>query len=147
MDDKKSEDNIEINNNEDINKFPEEKTKNKKYLEFVNKVIKYIKEMKNEIKYNTNICLELTITNKIQSQETIEEMSKRKRNIEKNLCNVRCLSYIIDKKNNSEGGDDKFKDENVLVYGLDGQVPGFIYLVNELCNDDYINDKDKVYIS
>ena len=118
-----------------------------KYLEFVNKVIKYIKEMKNEIKYNTNICLELTITNKIQSQETIEEMSKRKRNIEKNLCNVRCLSYIIDKKNNSEGGDDKFKDENVLVYGLDGQVPGFIYLVNELCNDDYINDKDKVYIS
>ena len=31
MDDKKSEDNIEINNNEDINKFPEEKTKNKKY--------------------------------------------------------------------------------------------------------------------
>ena len=111
-----------------------------KYLEFINKVSNYIKEMKKEIQYDTQIYLELTITSKEQNEGTINEMEKRKRPINKKLYNVKCLSYFYEDEND-EGNRIEFKDENVLVYGLDGPVPGFVYLINELCNDDYKEEK------
>ena len=108
-----------------------------KCLEFVNNAVKYIKEMEKELKFKTKIYLEFTIINKKQNQETKAEMDKRKIRLDDDLYNIKCVSYFIDDEKDKENKEE-YKDENVLVYGLDGQVPGFIYLINELYNDDYI---------
>ena len=101
--------------NEDYNK------KFKRYIEFKNKIIKYIQEEKNNIKLKTKIKLEIT--------------PKKDDNHE--FQNIECISSY-----EHEGKKIfKFKDTNILANGINGKSPGFIFLINELCNDEYIEEK------
>ena len=36
-----------------------------------------------------------------------------------------------------------YRDDNVLVYGLYGKLQGFIFMINELCNADYIKENNE----
>ena len=107
-----------------------------KYLEFKEQVLKHVEQVQNEIvlKENERIVLELITINYFQEGQLLNYGSE----IPKNLHDVRCFSYIErDKKKISQ-----MIDENVLVYGINGITPGFIFLINELCNDDKKNQND-----
>ena len=108
------------------------------YLLFWYKVKDYIELIKDEINLKTEIKLELTIKSKKQSKETLCCESER-RNYIKDFYDVNCLSSFEYKGKNFE-----FLDENVLIYGLNGEKPGLAFLFNELCNDDYKIEK-KIY--
>lgn len=105
------------------------------YLNFNDKVEKFIMDNFNNIKKKGKICLELTKKCKQQNGEQFKEDQK-------DLYAVDCESYF--KKNDEDDYDQnigKFKDDNVLINGISGENLGFIFLVNELCNDDYDNKK------
>ena len=124
------------NNDKDIKIF-------KKYLEFKTKVHNYIIRYKNYINYITDIYLDLDIISKQQRDEVLHEESHRgKSNKEineiKDLPDVTCTSsfeYLNIKHS--------YRDDNVLVYGLYGKLQGFIFMINELCNADYIEENNE----
>ena len=96
-----------------------------KYLNYIETIKNYIKLIKYRIIYRGKIILELTKESEKQNES--EEI-----NLEDNdLYDVKCV-YTID--GNKEI---KFIDENILVYGIDGKRQGFLFLVNEICSDDY----------
>jgi hypothetical protein len=114
----------------------------KKYLEFKDQVFKYIEDIRDEIKYkkeNEKIVLELTTFNYHQEGQLLNNGSE----IPKNLHDVRCLSYVETEKNKIKQKKigTEVIDDNVLVYGINGITPGFIFLINELCIED--NKKNK----
>ena len=119
------------NNDKDIKIF-------KKYL-----VIRY----KNYINYKTDIYLDLDIISKQQRDEVLHEESHRgKSNKEindiKDLPDVTCTSSFEYSKDD-ETIKHSYRDDNVLVYGLYGKLQGFIFMINELCNADYINENSE----
>ena len=85
-----------------------------KYIDFIKQVENYMDQVINDIKLLKKIKMVLT-----------KEIGKNG-----DLYYINCVSSYEDK-------DVEYKDENVLVNGIQGKIPGFIYLVNELCNDDY----------
>ena len=93
-----------------------------KFLNFLNEVEEYIKSA--DIKFNPRIKLELE---KIKDNDTKET--------NEGIYNITCISSCEKIKNNDKVL--KFKDENILVNGIDGKGQGFIILINELTNDDY----------
>ena len=92
----------------------------KRYLMFIEKIKKYIKKVYNEIKYQGKIILELTEESNEQTDEDNEDIKY-----------VKCIYKIGDNK------EIQFRDDNVLIDGFDGKRQGFLFLINELCNDDY----------
>ena len=106
------------------------------YLTFWYQVKDHIELIKNEINLKTIVTLELTIMNKKQSEETLCREEKRKDKI-KDYYDVNCLSYF-----QYNGTYFTFLDQNVLVYGINGKIPGLVFLFNELCNEDYKNYKN-----
>ena len=109
-----------INENKEYNK------KFKGYIEFKNKVIKHIKEEKKNIKLKTTIKLEITPIKEDEYQ--IYQDTKFY-----GFKNIQCISSYEHK-----GKKFEFKDKNILDNGISGKSPGFIFLINELCNDEYI---------
>lgn len=104
-----------------------------RYLWFNDQVYNYIKQCKdnNQIKLKkATIILDLTTTSDKQSKEDLSNDKTTTKFID--IRNVKCKSFVAD--TNSE-----YTDENVLVYGIDDYKSGFIYFINELCNDDYEN--------
>ena len=103
------------------------------YLTFWDQVKGYMEQIKDEIKLKTKVILKMTIKNKNQSEETLSRESERAEDIY-NLYDVNCVSSFKYKDKTFE-----FLDQNVLVYGMYGKIPGLVFLFNELCNDDYKN--------
>lgn len=104
------------------NLYNEDNTKEKnykRYLVFIEQVTKYVRQNEYNIKLNKDITMILT-----KDEERIKN---------NDLYFVNCLSFYEDDK----GKKYEYIDEDVLDYGIYGKRPGFIYLVNELCNDDY----------
>lgn len=104
-----------------------------RYLTFWYQVKDHIELIKNEINLKTIVTLELTIKSKSQSEETLCREEKRRDKI-KDYYDVKCLSYF-----HYNGKNFIFLDQNVLVYGINGKIPGLVFLFNELCNEDYKN--------
>ena len=103
------------------------------YLTFWDQVKGYMEQIKDEIKLKTKVILKMTIKNAKQSEETLSRESERAKDIY-NLFDVKCVSSFKYKDKTFE-----FLDQNVLVYGMYGKIPGLVFLFNELCNDDYKN--------
>ena len=119
----------------------------KKYLEFKTKAHNYIIRYKNYINYKADIYLDLDIISKQQRDEVLHEESHRgKSNKEineiKDLPDVTCTSSFEYSKND-EIIKHSYRDDNVLVYGLYGKLQGFIFMINELCNADYIEENNE----
>ena len=95
----------------DENKIEERKFK--KYLFFIDKLKKYVKQIIDKIKHKKIVTLEISHKNGNQNSD-----------------NIRCISYV-DK-------DSSYLDENILEEGISSTKPGLIFLLNELCNDDYL---------
>ena len=112
-----------------------------KYLEFKEQVLDYVKQFQNEIILNENerIVLELITINYRQEGQLLNNGSE----IPKYLHDVRCFSYVKTEKNKIKQKKigTEVIDDNVLVYGINGITPGFIFLINELCIED--NKKNK----
>ena len=100
------------------------------YLKFIHQVREYVWQIKDEIKFKTKVILKMTIKNKNQSEETLSRESERAEDIY-NLYDVNCVSSFKYKDKTFE-----FLDQNVLVYGMYGKIPGLVFLFNELCNDN-----------
>ena len=112
-----------------------------KYLEFKEQVLDYVEQFQDEIILNENerIVLELITFNYRQEGQLLNNGSE----IPKNLHDVRCFSYVETEKNKIKQKKigTEVIDDNVLVYGINGITPGFIFLINELCIED--NKKNK----
>ena len=107
------------------------------YIKFNDKVEKFIKDNIKNIKKKGKIVLILKFKSKEQKNQ-----SQLKENKNQNLFVVDCESHF--EKNDEDKVDEvigRFNDDNVLINGISGKNPGFIFLVNELCNDDYDNIK------
>ena len=96
----------------------------KGYIEFKNKIMKYINQEINNIKLKITIRLEIT---PVKDEKEIYD-DERYYYFEE----IKCRSSYIYKKKKYE-----YIDNNILVDGIKGKSPGFIFLINELCNDDY----------
>ena len=101
----------------DENKKEEEKFK--KYLFFIDKLKKYVKQIIDKIKRKKIVTLEIAHKNGNQNNDNILSLE-----------DVRCISYV-DK-------DSSYLDENILEEGISSIKPGLIFLLNELCHDDYL---------
>ena len=120
---------LNINNNKYINEISEKDEdiyKNYKGLLF------FISEIENLIsiskpKYRPVIKCKI---------ERNEEEEKKRRNSKK----LYYMNFYARFKNKFKNNKNQtFKDEDILVNSIDSKSRGFIYLINELCNDDYSN--------
>ena len=102
----------------------------KKLTIFLKAIQEYIKT--SGIQFNPQIELEL-----IREEKEINE-EENNHDI-KDLYNITCNYKFINQINDNE--ELSFKDENILVYSIDGKSQGFINLMNELDNEDYIDAK------
>ena len=107
----------------------------KEYLNFDKKIKNFIKDNINNIQKYGTIKLILT---------TLKEEQKNQNNIDKDQIDKNQIDlYIVNCQSSFESDDSKdnnfgiFIDRNVLINGINGKTPGFIFLVNELCNEDY----------
>ena len=107
----------------------------KEYLNFDIKVKNFINDNINNIQKYGTIKLILT---------TLKEEQKNQNNIDKDQIDKNQIDlYIVNCQSSFESDDSKdnnfgiFIDRNVLINGINGKTPGFIFLVNELCNEDY----------
>ena len=95
-----------------------------KYKIFLKEVMEYIRKFKNNIKIKTIIRLVIKPNIDgcwVYNDEDFYEFE-----------NIQCISSF-----EFEGQIYKFIDKNILVNGINGKSPGFIFLINELCNTDY----------
>ena len=106
----------------------------KEYLNFDKKIKNFIKDNINNIQKYGTIKLILT---------TLKEEQKNQNNIDKDQIDKNQIDlYIVNCQSSFESDDSKdnnfgiFIDRNVLINGINGKTPGFIFLVNELCNED-----------
>ena len=118
--------------NYDIKKKDEKNYK--EYLNFDIKVKNFINDNINNIQKYGTIKLILT---------TLKEEQKNQNNIDKDQIDKNQIDlYIVNCQSSFESDDSKdnnfgiFIDRNVLINGINGKTPGFIFLVNELCNED-----------
>ncbi len=106
----------------------------KEYLNFDIKVKNFINDNINNIQKYGTIKLILT---------TLKEEQKNQNNIDKDQIDKNQIDlYIVNCQSSFESDDSKdnnfgiFIDRNVLINGINGKTPGFIFLVNELGNED-----------
>ena len=118
----------------------------KKYLEFIKKVKNYVKSLNDKITLKIEyIYLELEQINDRQREEVLHEESHR-RDLIKDIPEVRCKSYFYPSVEDEEAKKEtkyEYKDDNVLIYGIYGKLQGIIFMMNELCNEDYKNNNKK----
>ena len=99
----------------------------KRLVKFIEDIEKYINEI--EIQFNPQIELEL----KREEKKINVYMNENK-----DIYNMTCISTFYNQIN--ENTKMTYKDENILVYSIDGKSQGFINLINELSNEDYKNE-------
>lgn len=103
----------------------------KKLAYFLNEIQEYIKY--SGIQFNPQIEIEL-----INEEREIYDEEDGHHDY-KDLYYITCNSTFINQINNNE--ELSFKDENILVHSINGKSQGFINLINELNNEDYIDAK------
>ena len=114
----------------------------KKFADFIKEIEQYIKQ--SNIKFNPQIILEL-------KKEKKENNNHKEY---KELYNITCITTFYNQL--EDNCKMIFKDENILLHSINGQSQGFINLINELINEDFIGanfiyddnkDKDKSQIN
>ena len=98
-------------------------------------------EIEEFIKISKMTVNEPRIKIKLKRLEKEEEKKKNKLRKDKedkykDIFNIECIS-TFDYNNNNIHRKFEFKDEDILVNGLDSKSQGFIYLINELTTEDY----------
>ena len=120
--------------NYDIKKKDEKNYK--EYLNFDKKIKNFIKDNINNIqKYGTIKLILTTLKEEQKNQNNIDKDQIDKNQID--LYIVNCQSSFESDENSKDNNFGIFIDRNVLINGINGKTPGFIFLVNELCNEDY----------
>ena len=97
-----------------------------KYFQFLKAIVEYLKHTK--INFNPRIILKLKRKN--------SDVNRKSKNEEyKNIYFINCEYIFI---NQLKGNEElKFCDRNILINGINGKNVGFIFLMNELSDEDY----------
>ena len=106
-------------------------------INLIDEIKEYISQ--NELSYTPDIKLEFKRDLEMEEEYYLNEPKNPK---DKDFFYLTCTSSFV--VNEKEGTRDeyKFNDYNVLVNGLDEEPNGFLYLINELNNEDYQFDKE-----
>ena len=129
---------LKIINNDIIYKNKSEEIIYKNYIKLLN----FLKDIEEYIE-KSNI--------KINNSEIIFQFKKEENKINKDnnkdIFYITC-KYIFSFYYKNKKYKSIFKDENILIDSIDSKFQGFIYLINELSNEDYltINEEINVYI-
>jgi len=101
-------------------------------INLIDEIKEYISQ--NELSYTPDIKLEFKRDLEMEEEYYLHEPKNPK---DKDFFYLTCTSSFV--LNEKEGTRDeyKFNDYNVLVNGLDEEPNGFLYLINELNNEDY----------
>ena len=101
-------------------------------INLIDEIKEYISQ--NELNYTPDIKLEFKRDLEMEEEYYLHEPKNQK---DKDFFYLTCTSSFV--VNEKEGTRDeyKFNDYNVLVNGLDEEPNGFLYLINELNNEDY----------
>ena len=101
-------------------------------INLIDEIKEYISQ--NELSYTPDIKLEFKRDLEMEEEYYLNEPKNPK---DKYFFYLTCTSSFV--VNEKEGTRDeyKFNDYNVLVNGLDEEPNGFLYLINELNNEDY----------
>ena len=101
-------------------------------INLIDEIKEYISQ--NELSYTPDIKLEFKRDLEMEIEYYLNEPKNQKN---KDIFYLTCTSSFV--VNEKEGTRDeyKFNDYNVLVNGLDEEPNGFLYLINELSNEDY----------
>ena len=102
----------------------------KKLIAFIKEIEDYIKN--SGIQFNPQIKLELI-------REDDEINAREEAHEYKDLYNITCNSTFKNQLKQDELLS--FRDENILVHSINGKSQGFINLINELNNEDYLDEK------
>lgn len=112
----------------------------KKIYKNYQKLINFLEEIEEYIKQSKITISEQAIKIKLIKLEEEEKKCNNNRGNNKDkykdIFNIVCTSSFVYNKNNIYRNYE-FKDEDILVNGLDSKSQGFIYLINELSNEDY----------
>ena len=120
-----------------------EKKNFKQYQIFLETIKEYITKKKNEINFQGKkiyIILELIFKSEKQSENIHKFFSYIKNEIN-GLNNVQCEYSIVEEKE-KDGKvviekKKKFRDDNILIFGINGNNQGFLHLMEEIINDDF----------
>jgi len=128
--------------NADYDKFFKQEEKNedteiiyknyKKFLIFLNEIEEYLK--KSKIQFNPKIKLELRRKNPNVNKNS------QKSNENNDIYTIDCDYIFINKFKGNE--ELRYYDRNILINGIHGNISGFILLINELRDEDYIAIKE-----
>ena len=99
----------------------------RRLVNFIKEIECYIIKNQKEIQFNPQIELELIR----EKNKTINIQSENK-----DIYNMTCISTFYNQAN-EQNQKMTYKDENILVYTINGKCQGFINLISELSNEDY----------
>ena len=94
-----------------------------------------------ELKYKPDIKLELERESDDDYDDDEFNYVYKEKN-EKDIYNIKCISSFVLNDSEEKKKEFKYKDYNILVKGIDDGCCGFLYLINELSNDDYQSDEE-----
>lgn len=107
-------------------------------INLINEIKEYISQ--NELNYTPDIKLEFK--RELENEHEYDFFCEPKNGKDKDIYNLTCTSSFIVNERDVTKEEYKFNDYNVLVNGLDEEPNGFLYLINELSNEDYQYYKD-----
>ena len=107
-------------------------------INLINEIKEYISQ--NELSYTPDIKLEFK--RELEEEHEYDFYLEPKNGKDKDIYNLTCTSSFIVNERDVIKEEYKFNDYNVLVNGLDEEPNGFLYLINELSNEDYQYYKD-----
>jgi hypothetical protein len=107
-------------------------------INLINEIKEYISQ--NELNYTPDIKLEFK--RELENEHEYDFFCEPKNGKDKDIYNLTCTSSFIINERDVTKEEYKFNDYNVLVNGLDEEPNGFLYLINELSNEDYQYYKD-----
>ena len=103
----------------------------KRLMNLINEIKEYIS--KNELNYTPDIKLEFKREYEMEKEYYFIQKNEKDRFFFYLTCTS---SFVVDEKEGIKE-EYKFNDYNVLMNGLDEEPNGFLYLINELSNEDY----------
>ena len=110
----------------------------KSYLIFLDTIIEYIQKNSEKIKFPLKLILELI---PLAFQQDEKDLNYKFHFFEKDkikeIHNVSCIYYLIDNNMDEDLKEKKFRDDNVLINGIDSKNQGFLHLMEELTNPDF----------
>jgi hypothetical protein len=101
-------------------------------INLIDEIKEYISQ--NELNYTPDIKLEFKRDLEMEVEYYLNEPKNQK---DKDIFYLTCTSSFVVNEKEGTRVEYKFNDYNVLVNGLDEEPNGFLYLINELNNEDY----------